>query len=202
MSNSGFDKFARKWRLPGAANPIFADAEKNKTEQLQAIKHEAQQSFRFYLNINGVHAACISDVQRPSYRVETEEKRLLNWGFKFPTRVTWNPISFTVQEVFSREIVSSISNLFMQKFKEGYDLPNQINTNNPGDLSKSKLMESFGKMTIQMLNPEGEKCEEWELFQAFITEVAPSGLDYKSEDLTNLRITVSYDWADLQYYKR
>ena len=165
------------------------------------IEFEAQQSFRFYLNIDGIHAACISDVQRPSYRVETEEKRLLNWAFKFPTRVIWNPITFTVQEVFSKEIVSSIANLFMQKFKETYDLPDQINPSNPGDLSKSKLIESLGRMTIQMLNLEGEKCEEWELFQAFVTEVAPSGMDYKSEDLTNLKITVSYDWANLQYFK-
>lgn len=198
--SGGFDKFARKWRLPGATNPILDDAENKKSEQLHAIKHEAQQAFRFYLNIGGVHAACISDVGRPSYRIETEERRLLNWGFKYPTKVIWNPISFTVQEVFSREIVNSIAGSFMTRLKEVYDLPDQINPVGPGDLSKSKLIETLGVMTIQMLDPDGEKCEEWQLFQAFVTEVTPTGMDYKSENLTNLKITVSYDWADMQYF--
>ena len=45
-------------------------------QNLTSIRNELQQSFRFYLIINGLHAAYITDVARPSYSIVQEEYQL------------------------------------------------------------------------------------------------------------------------------
>jgi len=60
------------------------------------------------------------------------------------------------------------------------------------------LVNSLGKVAIQMLKPDGEVHEQWFLHGAFIKGVKFSDLNYNSDDLTNIKVTVSYDWAELE----
>ena len=91
----------------------------------------------------------------------------------------------------------------MRKLLEsGYDNPDNIDEERLKDLSKADLMRSLGRVAIQMLDPDGEIYEEWKLHGAFITDVKPSELNYGSEDLINIGITVTYDWAELIYHKK
>jgi hypothetical protein len=161
---------------------------------------ELQQAFRFYLKVDDLYAAYIVNVSRPEYTVSTQDYKLLNYYFNHPTEIKWNPISFTIREIFSKDSPNSVGKVLMNKLtRSAYDYPNDINTNLLKDLSKSALIESLGSVTIQMLDPDGEIYEEWKLHGAFITSVKFSQLDYGSDALTDINVNLSYDWAELEY---
>ena len=168
--------------------------------ELRNFQTDLQQGFRFYLKVDDLYAAYIVDVTRPEYTVSTQDYKLLNYYFNHPTEIKWNPISFTIREVFSRDTPSSVGKVLMDKLTRGaYDYPSNIDTNRLKDLSKSVLMESLGTVKIQMLDPDGEIYEEWTLHGAFITSVKFSQLNYSSDALTDINVSLIYDWAELDY---
>ena len=169
---------------------------------IENILQEAQQSYRFYLKVRGINVAYIREVERPSYTVSTQEYKLLNYYFKHPTELKWNPVSFTVVETFSRDAFKTIAGKVMNKLNEiGWDSPNNLDATNTNkqakNFTKASLVDSLGPVAIQSLDSRGKVLEEWKLYGAFITEVKPSNLNYGNDELTNLRIQLSYDWAEL-----
>ena len=91
------------------------------------IETEAQQSYRFYLKINDLPAAYISNVTRPTYVVSTQAYKLLNHYFNHPTEIKWNPITFTIREIFSRNVHNSVGGVLINKLKDlAYDYPTSI----------------------------------------------------------------------------
>jgi len=48
---------------------------------------------------------------------------------------------------------------------------------------------------LRQLSPLGEIIEEWSLKNAFITETNFGTLDWSSEDVVNIEMTLRYDWA-------
>jgi hypothetical protein len=169
---------------------------------LKNIQKDAQQAFRYILNIRGVHAAYITNVNRPSYSITSQEFQLLNWKFKNPTgTITWNDLNFTIVELFSTDLVDSIGGVLMNKLtNRSYMMPDTIDSFNMKDLSKSDLMEALGNIKIELLNPDGKTVEEWELHNAWIKSLTFSSLNYSSDTLNNAQVVVSYDWAHLIYH--
>lgn len=174
------------------------------------IETQAQQSYRFYLIVDDLPVAYITEVDRPSYTISTQEYRLLNYYLRHPTDIKWNPITFTIREIFSKNEVDSILGSFMKRMRQVHSPPTGINKKILKDLSKRDLMNSLGGATvngqkygsiikIQMLDPEGDVYEEWEVHGAFISDVKPSQLGYSKEDLTGITVTLTYDWAELKH---
>ena len=170
------------------------------SKNLHEVLTQVQQKYRWYLVINGLHAAFIESVTRPGYRVETKEYRLLDYHFKHPTNVKWEDVSFTVKEIFSSNVANSVGGLFMQKLKAAWAPPDQIVPGQYRDLSKSALINALGTIIIRSIDPDGKTYEEWELKQAFIKEVKFSELSYGQDGMTDIRISLSYDWAELKYF--
>jgi len=81
------------------------------------IETQAQQSYRFYLIVDDLPVAYITEVDRPSYTIGTQEYRLLNYYFRHPTDIKWNPINFTIREIFSKNEVDSILGSFMKRMR-------------------------------------------------------------------------------------
>jgi hypothetical protein len=162
---------------------------------------DAQQSFRFLLIINGFHPIYISQVARPGYTVETEQHRLLNWHFHYPTNIKWDDVSFTVKEVYSH----SNANTFMKKLKGCvWAFPDETDNERlmENDISKSALVNSLGVVKIQTIRPDSSVHEEWTLEGAFIKAVKFSELNYANEDINSAQVTLSYDWANLKVFPK
>jgi hypothetical protein len=65
-------------------------------------------------------------------------------------------------------------------------------------MSKQKAVEAVGgKIYIQQIDAEGKPIEEWALFNPWIKAVNFDELDYESDDIVNLEVTLRYDWAEL-----
>ena len=165
------------------------------------IEKSVQQAYRFYLKIDGLYSAYIVNVARPSYSIGVKEHKLLNHYIKHPVDIKWNDVTFSIREIFSQDIPNSVGGILMSKMTDSaYDPPNKVSRNNLKDLSKSVLMNALGaNVEIQMLTPEGEVYESWKLQGAFIKDVKFSQLDYSSDALTNIDVTLSYDWAELTF---
>jgi len=186
----------RKLRERSAASEVGDELPQEK------IFKDAQQSFRYFLKVRGVDVAYISQVARPSYTIETEEHRLLNHFFKFPTGIKWEPITFMVTEIFVREAFErTVGDVMMAKLtNQAYDQPDKTQATFLKDLSKQALVDSLGPISIQVLNPVGKVYEEWVLHGAFVSEVKPSELNYGEDSLSNISVTVTYDYAELKRF--
>ena len=201
MPTNSTSQITRRNRLRIASTQRELDRSSHELLKAAAQK-DLQQGFRYLLRVRGLDVAYIANVKRPSYRVETEEYNLLNWTFHYPNgRVKWDPIQFTVVEIFSRDISNSIGGILMKKVRDlGIDNPAEITPGFFKDMSKSSLIESMGNISLEMLDPDGDVYEEWKLTNAFITDVDFSDLQYSQDGLTNVRVGVKYDWAELIYH--
>ena len=54
-------------------------------------------------------------------------------------------------------------------------------------------------ITFNSLGPVGDKVEEWTLKGAFVQSANFSDMDYAGEDLATVELTLTYDYAILQY---
>ena len=178
----------------------------------------AQQSFRFFLLINDIPSAYITQVDRPSYTVQTQEHMLLDHVVRYPVRVKWEPISLTVREIFNESGGSVGGNILNKLLAQSYYYPDDVNsadapqslTNvvNPSlaardlvfgtkNLSKENMIRALGNVKIVSLDPDGNTFESWEIFNGMITSVDFSQLQYSDDSLTNITIRLEYDWAKL-----
>jgi|TARA_R110002020_G_scaffold14313_3_gene50802 hypothetical protein len=178
----------------------------------------AQQKFRFYMLINDLPAAYITQVNRPSYTVETQEHILLDHVVRYPIKVKWEPISFTIREIFNRDGGSVAGNILNKLLARSYYYPDNVNSsdgvqdllsvNDPAlaasdsiygtkNLSKENLSKALGSVKIISLDPNGNTFESWEIFNGMITSVKFSDLSYSDDGLTDINITIQYDWAKL-----
>jgi hypothetical protein len=48
------------------------------------------------------------------------------------------------------------------------------------------------------MDAAGNDLEQWTLWNAFITEVKYGDLEYGADDLTELSVTLKYDWARIK----
>jgi hypothetical protein len=159
-----------------------------------------QTSNRFLLNVRGVDVAFITSVSRPSYTIATEDSKLLNWSFSYPTSITWDSISFSVREVFDGYNFQTILGMLYKKLTDyGWNTPDFKNPFGyvDNDLAKQSLVESLGPIQIKTLDDQGRDIEIWTLHGAFITSVKPSQLTYEQDGLTNIDVTVKFDYATL-----
>jgi hypothetical protein len=79
----------------------------------------------------------------------------------------------------------------------GYELPtNPISNASRQTVSKNKAVnQALGEVRIKTLNSDGQVIEEWVLKNAFVTKAEFGNLDYTSEDLVNVSLTIQYDNA-------
>ena len=62
-------------------------------------------------------------------------------------------------------------------------------------ISKNKSVDSIGPVVITQIDSEGTTVEEWTLHNPFISKLGFGDLDYSSEDLSEISLEVTYDWA-------
>ena len=77
--------------------------------------------------------------------------------------------------------------------KHGYSSPKENKT----AIHKKGYDGKEGKLIIQQLGSNGKPIEQWELFGSFIKSVQYGDLAYADDDLVEVQMIVSYDYAVL-----
>ena len=131
---------------------------------------QPKRAFRFLVTFSELAnlTFMVKTAKKPSYQLATKEHNILNHVFKFPGVLKWNDVD-TIGEVSIKQLDGG-----------GIILPPG---SDPGEVAGA----------IDTTNI----VEEWVLKNAFLTKVAfGDTLDYSSEELINVSVTVTYDYAE------
>ena len=83
--------------------------------------------------------------------------------------------------------------------QSGYYLPgNAVDKTSLATLSKGQAVGAIGQVSIVQYDAAGNAIETWTLWNAFITEAKFGDLEYGSDDLLQLDLTLKYDWARIE----
>ena len=162
---------------------------------------DPKRNFRFTVEFQGIQASqggaklwYAKTATKPSFAVNAAEHKYLNHTFYYPGNVTWNDITVTMVYPTDPDMAATLSSIVENS---GYKPP--ASSEDRSTLSKAKSAAALGTVIIPQLNAKGEPIETWTLWNSFLTEVKyGDNLEYGNDDLTELSVTIKYDWARLE----
>lgn len=160
---------------------------------------EPKRSFTYLFSIAGKTQAIenyvVKKVARPGFEVTESEHAFLNHVFYYPGRVKWKEVQFTIVDL----IDPNGSKKFLEMLEEsGYRAPE--GPVEPGlptaqTMSKKRSIEALGRPILRQIDHDGNVVEEWILKGAWVKVYDPKEVNYDSDDLMNIDITLRYDYA-------
>ena len=163
---------------------------------------EPKRQFRFELKLGPFEKYAITKVNRPSFEIGESEHNYLNHKFYYPGRVTWQDISFTIIDPVKPDHTGLLMKMLMAS---GYRFPNSAEVMRT--ISKSEATSATGTATIlvygannpgsKMDDPSAQLLETWNLKNPWMKTVTMGDLDYTSDEMLTMDITMRYDWATL-----
>jgi hypothetical protein len=121
------------------------------------------------------------------------EKRFLNHTFYYPGAVTWEPIELVLND----PVDPDMSAILVQAIRAaGYTPP--TGSDQHGTSSKRRATAAVGELKIKQIDSDGNPVEIWTLQNAWIRDVNFGDLDYTSDDMTDVTVTLRFDWAWLE----
>jgi len=141
---------------------------------------------RFIMYIEGVPAYLIKAAARPNISFDPITMEHINVKRKLKGKGEWQDLSVTLYD----PVVPSAAQAVMEWVR----LSHESVTGRDGysDFYKKDV-------TINMLGPVGDVVEEWTLKGAFITSADFGGVDWGTGDPVEIALTLSYDYAILQF---
>lgn len=161
-----------------------------------APKQDPKRNFRFRVQITGLQQGYLwyaKKADRPMPSVSKASHSYLNHTYHWPARVTWNDVTITFVDPVDPDVNASMADLLEAS---GYRVPA-----NPGDnsewasISKQGATEALGEVIVESIDEDGNSLETWSLNNAFIMEINFGTADYSSDDLMEVSMKFSYDWA-------
>jgi hypothetical protein len=123
---------------------------------------------------------------RPSIVFETVTLELINVKWYVKGKAQWQPIDVTLYD----PIVPSGA----QAVNEWINQHHQAVTGVDGYSAEYKK-----DITFNLLSPNGEKIEQWIIKGAFITTANFQDLDFASNDVVDIALQLTYDYAILEF---
>lgn len=132
-------------------------------------------------------------VQKPAPTLTEVDHSFLNHKFYYPGRVEWNAVEVTLVDPVSPDAAAATAAILQAS---GYNPPR--NVNDTQTISKQKAVEALGGVTISQIDSDGNAMETWSLWNPFITGITYGDLSYEEDALTEITLTIRYDWAVLE----
>lgn len=151
---------------------------------------EPKRKFNWAMYIGGIPQWIVKATSKPSYEISETAHRYLNHTFKFPGGVTWNDIEIKLVDPINPDASKTIENIIKSA---GYNFP--TNPNDVTTISKYRAVASLGNVRLEQFDSDGNITEAWVLVNPWIKSVNNGELDYEGEELTELSLTIAYDYA-------
>ena len=162
--------------------------------------NDPKRKFRFTVEFQGVAAAIggavlwyAKTVTKPSFQIAAAEHKYLNHTFYYPGLDTWQDVSVTLVDPVDPNRTATLSDIVVSS---GYSPP--ADTNSLTTMSKAKAAGALGTVIITQIDAEGKPLEQWTLWNSFMTEVKYGDLEYGGDDLSEMSVTLKYDWARVE----
>lgn len=130
---------------------------------------------------------------KPGFTISETVHEYLNHKFYYPGRTEWDTVDITVVDPGNPDISATLSDIVKQA---GYSPP--TSAFDLESMAKSGATGALGNVLIQQLDEAGNPIESWTLWNAFVTALKFGDLDYSSDELSEITITLRYDWAKLE----
>tara|TARA_R100000008_G_scaffold86625_1_gene80536 strand:- start:1398 stop:2015 length:618 start_codon:yes stop_codon:yes gene_type:complete len=149
---------------------------------------------------------------KPSYNLDSTQHRVLNHEFKFPNIVKWQDVTISFIDAVNPDVGRNFYNSLLSS---GYEPPSSQSDLLAG-VTKAGAHAALGQVSIKQLDGGGRNLdlilnpgetppglgptkyiEEWILHNAFITSAKFGDLDYNTDDLVSIDLTIKYDYAKL-----
>jgi hypothetical protein len=154
----------------------------------KAYSWEPKKQHQFILAIDGpgisIPSYLIKASAKPSFTNGEVALDYINVQRYVKGKTVWNTIALTLYD----PIVPSGAQAVMEWARQHHESI----TGRDGYSSYYKK-----NIRIQQLSPLGEIIEEWKLTGAWINESNFGALDWSTEDVVNIEMTIRYDWAEL-----
>ena len=171
---------------------------------------EPKRNYRFLVYVGGFAPWIAKKVTKPSFSVSEAEHTYINHKFYYPGRVEWSTIDVSFVDPGQPDSTQSVYNILRQS---GYAPP--VDPNDTITISKAAAVNSLGTIRIQTIGDQfqntgdttsqpsapkplasgREVLEEWVLYNAWLKDVKLGDLDYTSDDLVEITMTLRYDFA-------
>lgn len=152
---------------------------------------EPLRKFRFQIQFGNDVMWWAKSVTQPSPDVSMSEHQLINHKIKYPGIVTWNDIEITMVEA-DKKLGVGFKQLNKLIGSGYYPSPNEGSV----DGLKKNIFPGEN-IIITKLDAGGVEVEKWTLVNPFIKSIKYGDLDYSSDELLEITITVAYDSATL-----
>jgi hypothetical protein len=154
--------------------------------EMMFTNFEPKTKNRYFLEWKGIKAYMVKAASRPSIQFETVVLDHINIKRKLQGKGEWQDINITLFD----PIVPSAAQAVMEWVRLGHE-----------SITGRKGYASMYKedITIKILGPVGDVVEEWTLKGAFPTSVQFGDLSFDSSEPADIQMTLSYDYAILQY---
>jgi hypothetical protein len=160
------------------------------------VTSEAKRNYRFKITMSAFGGNNVlwwaKTATLPSYEVSEVEHNHMDNKYYFPGRVTWNTVSMTLVDPISPDATDLLNKLLVDA---GYNIPGDAaSAQNKKTISKNKAA-GINTVEIQVLDADGIVVEQWTLQNAFLQSANFGSLDYSSDELKEIELTLRYDWA-------
>jgi hypothetical protein len=80
----------------------------------------------------------------------------------------------------------------------GYNYPSGNSPqNNLSTVSKDQVTSALGEVRMEQLNHAGQVIETWVLKNAWFSKIDFGQLEYDSDEVITIEMTLNFDWAEL-----
>ena len=167
---------------------------------------EPKRSYRFILELSPFEQWIVKKVNRPGWEISETEHKYLNHTFYYPGRITWKEVTCTIVDPVNQDSTAILQKWLMAS---GYRLPQSIDATRT--ITKFDATEALGNPTIHIIgggdqvditNNTAARLETWTLQNAWIKDCTLGDLDYESDDMVNIDLTLRYDYAKVTFPNR
>ena len=147
---------------------------------------EPKMKNRYVMEIDTIPSYLVKAMNRPTIQFETIALDHINVKRKLQGKGDWQDITITLYD----PIVPSAAQKVMDWIRLGHE--SITGRRGYADFYKKDL-------TFYLLGPVGDKIEQWTLKGAFIQQANFGELDFSSNEVATIELTLSYDYAILEF---
>ena len=147
---------------------------------------EPKMKNRYVMEIDTIPSYLVKAANRPTIQFETIPLDHINVKRKLQGKGDWQDITITLYD----PIVPSAAQKVMDWIRLGHE-----------SITGRRGYADFYKkdITFYLLGPVGDKIEQWTLKGAFIQQANFGELDFASNEVATIELTLAYDYAILEF---
>ena len=160
---------------------------------------EPKRQHRWLLQLGkGLESYAVKTTDKPSFTINESEHNFFGHKFFYPGQVSWNEISVTLVDPVDPDASKALYRVLEMS---GYKTPDSADISKPmlETVSKQNSVQAIGpQVVLAQYDGDNSEIERWTLYNPWVKDVKFGSLDYGSDDLVEIELTLRYDFAKYQ----